>query len=80
MRAVRREVEDHRRCHDVAPKGEPQGRVHVTAADTLEHLLTAEWDYRADPDGWVRDVLGEHLWSRQRTIMRAVRDHRRVGV
>ncbi len=36
--------------------------------------------YATDPVGFVQDVLGEHLWSRQRVIAEAVRDHRRVAV
>ena len=33
-----------------------------------------------DPVIWVELTLGEHLWSKQREIARAVRDHRRVAV
>jgi hypothetical protein len=33
-----------------------------------------------DPVIWVELTLGEHLWSKQRQIARAVRDHRRVAV
>jgi hypothetical protein len=36
--------------------------------------------YLADPVGWVRNRLGEHLWSKQRTIAESVRDHRRTAV
>lgn len=36
--------------------------------------------YRDDPVGWVRDRLGEHLWSRQREIAESVRDNRRTAV
>lgn len=36
--------------------------------------------YRDDPVGWVRDRLGEHLWSRQRQIAESVRDNRRTAV
>src|SRR3712207_7300326 len=33
-----------------------------------------------DPVGWVHDVLGEFLWSKQQEVMRAVVEHRRVAV
>jgi hypothetical protein len=33
-----------------------------------------------DPVAWVQERLGETLWSRQRDIARAVRDHQRVAV
>lgn len=36
--------------------------------------------YRGDPAAWVRDRLGEHLWSKQREIAESVRDHRRTAV
>lgn len=36
--------------------------------------------YRNDPVGWVRDKLGEHLWSKQAEIAEAVRDHRYTAV
>jgi hypothetical protein len=36
--------------------------------------------YRDDPVSWVRDRLGEHLWSKQRNIAESVRDHRRTAV
>ena len=34
----------------------------------------------ADPAGWVRDRLGEHLWSKQVEILESVRDNRRTAV
>ena len=36
--------------------------------------------WRDDPSGFIRDVLGDHLWSQQDQIARAVRTHRRVAV
>lgn len=36
--------------------------------------------YVNDPVGWVKDRLGEHLWSKQREIADAVVSHRRVAV
>lgn len=33
-----------------------------------------------DPVGFVEDVLGETLWSRQREILAALTDHRRIAV
>jgi hypothetical protein len=36
--------------------------------------------YVDDPVGFVREVLGEELWSKQREIAESVRDHRHVAV
>lgn len=36
--------------------------------------------YLADPVAWVRDQLGEFLWSKQREIAQAVVDHRYTAV
>lgn len=36
--------------------------------------------YRDDPVAFVEEVLGVHLYSRQREIVEAVRDHERVAV
>lgn len=36
--------------------------------------------YLNDPVGWVRDKLGEHLWSKQREIAESVRDNRYTAV
>lgn len=36
--------------------------------------------YLRDPAGWVRERLGEHLWSRQEEIAESVRDNRRTAV
>lgn len=33
-----------------------------------------------DPVGWIRDRLGEHLWSKQRAIAESVRDNRYTAV
>lgn len=36
--------------------------------------------YVADPAGWVRRMLGEHVWSKQTEILDAVLTHRKVAV
>ncbi len=36
--------------------------------------------YLGDPVGWVNDKLGEHLWSKQRTIAESVVTNRRTAV
>lgn len=36
--------------------------------------------YLIDPVGWVRDRLGEHMWSKQREIAQSVVDNRRTAV
>lgn len=57
----------------------------MTALDWAEYAAreferrTPE-DYLADPSGWVRDRLGEHLWSKQVAIVESVRDVRRTAV
>ena len=43
-------------------------------------MQDAHLDYRDDPCGFVRDVLGADIWSKQADILRAVRDHDRVAV
>lgn len=48
-----------------------------TFADLLD---PPENPYVRDPVGWVRDVLGEDLWSGQEWIARSVVDHRRIVV
>jgi hypothetical protein len=40
----------------------------------------ADAKYVSDPAGWVRDRLGEHLWSKQRQIAESVRDNRYTAV
>lgn len=58
----------------------------IDAVDLYEALALAAADDKADhpylhdPVGWIQDVLGEHVWSKQRTIAEAVRDHRKVAV
>jgi hypothetical protein len=37
-------------------------------------------DYLARPDAWVREKLGEHLWTKQVQIVESVRDQRRTAV
>ena len=49
------------------------------ALDPPEADLEAE-RYRADPQAWAREKLGEHLWSKQVAIAQSVRDHRRTAV
>lgn len=54
-------------------------------ADELESDEVAESDaerarYLADPRAWVRERLGEHLWSKQVQIAESVRDHRQTAV
>lgn len=36
--------------------------------------------FATDPAGWVKDRLGEHLWSKQRDIAASVVDHKRTAV
>lgn len=58
----------------------------IDAVDLAEALALAEAEqatdhpYLHDPVGFIRDVLGEHVWSKQAEIAEAVRDHRKVAV
>lgn len=36
--------------------------------------------WRSDPVAWVTERLGEHVWSKQAEVLRAVRDHKLVAV
>lgn len=51
----------------------------AAAADRLE-ADDRDTRYLNDPTGWITDRLGEHVWSKQRQILNAVRDHRLVAV
>lgn len=53
--------------------------------DAADQLLAIQAElkrrqYRMDPVFWVEDRLKDKLWSAQKRIMNAVRDHRRVAV
>lgn len=39
---------------------------------------TVQW--QTDPAAWVRDRLGEFIWSKQREILESIRDNRRTAV
>jgi hypothetical protein len=36
--------------------------------------------YGQDPESWVTNKLGEFIWSKQREILRSIRDHRRTAI
>ena len=46
----------------------------------IERLFPPPNPYINDPVGWVEKKLGKHLWSMQKEILEAVRDHRMVAV
>lgn len=48
----------------------------MSAAEQVDPLL----HYREDPVGWIDDVLGRRLWSKQAEIARALVTHREVAV
>lgn len=52
----------------------PRSRPSKTAANALLERC------QADPVWFATEILGVHLWSRQREIIQAVRDHPRVAV
>jgi hypothetical protein len=49
----------------------------LLAADLFDPPINP---HRADPTGWVRERLNEHLWSVQVRIMNALIEHKRVAV
>lgn len=53
--------------------------VFDTALDELRKKSRAS-QYRTDPVLWAKEVLGIHLWSKQREIAYSVRDNARTGV
>lgn len=55
----------------------PSASPFSAAADLLDPPPNP---YRTDPTGWAEDRLGEHLWSTQQQIARAVLDKPKVAV
>lgn len=51
-----------------------------TADAVLARLFPEPDPYAADPVGWAEDVLGVHLWSKQRQAIESVRDNPRTAV
>lgn len=51
-----------------------------TADAALRYLYPEPAPYRHDPAGWIRDVLGEFVWSKQEEICESVRDNRYTAV
>lgn len=75
----------------VAQGGRARVRTRPTCAGTLRDDLRAlleetsgiTWPsdkYREDPCAFAEEILGMRLWSAQRRILEAVRDHKRVTV
>lgn len=52
----------------------------ATQVESDSHVSFPTPRWRNDPAGFFRDVLGVEPWSRQLSIIEAVRDHRRVAV
>jgi phage terminase large subunit len=51
-----------------------------TTDQVMRRLFPTPSPYATDPVGFARQVLGVDPWSKQREILEAVRDHRRVAV
>lgn len=51
-----------------------------TTDQVLKRVFPEDAKYAQDPAGWVKDVLGEHLWSKQVEIAEDVRDNRYTAV
>lgn len=61
---------------DFKPGAFPSG-----TADGVMHLMFPEpAPYQDNPAGWIRDVLGEHVWSKQEEICQSVVDNRYTAV
>ncbi len=58
----------------------PADRRRILALVELEFGAQRAAAREDDPSGWIARRLGEELWSKQRQIAEAVRDHRRVAV
>ncbi len=58
------------------------GLLPLGTAERVKRNLTPppERELPSDPVAWVRDELGEHLWSKQRQIIRSVQENRRTAV
>jgi hypothetical protein len=56
----------------VLPKG--------TTDAVLRNLFPQDDPYAANPVAWARDILGVHLWSKQREVAESVRDNPRTAV
>lgn len=48
--------------------------------EVMRRVFPEEDKYATDPVAWVKDALGEHLWSKQAEIAEDVRDNRYVAV
>ncbi|MCT2591139.1 hypothetical protein LHJ74_14690 [Streptomyces sp. N2-109] len=57
-----------------------QVRDRLQSTVDKRNLATRAAKYGADPIGWVRERLGQTVWSKQADIMTSVRDHRRTAV
>ena len=58
-------------------------RAFARQAEDLGRPIVEGWpsaDYRANPVGFCREVLGTEPWSKQIQILEAIRDHKRVAV
>ncbi|MFI8448237.1 hypothetical protein [Streptomyces erythrochromogenes] len=55
-------------------------RDQLQAAADQQDLQERAGRYQHDPVGWVRERLDQTVWSKQREILEAVRDHRRTAV
>lgn len=54
---------------------------HLTDDEATERIrLATLLEYAENPAFWVKEVLGEHLWSAQVEIAESVRDHRYTAV
>jgi hypothetical protein len=49
--------------------------------EAMTRAAGTEWGFwRNNPNGFVEDVLGEHVWSKQREILDSIRDNKRTAV
>ena len=74
---------DRRRRRTRAVARTPFGDLADVAAEIAATASTLSWPslrYQSDPVAFFRDVLGVEPWAKQRDIILAVRDHKRVAI
>src|SRR5690606_15213805 len=55
-------------------------QIRQNAFDETELSVSQRARYLDDPVLWAKERVGVHLWSKQREMLEAVRDNRRVAV
>lgn len=75
---IRHEISQLVRAGDTT--GLREIRDQLKTAVDRQNLTARAARYAGDPVGWVRERLGQTVWSKQAEILNSVRDHRRTAV